>query len=156
MNGRFHACRPVRNEIASLVLAALAPTVLVAVFPLSALRSHPSAVRTPIRTTFAFVRLTPEEERRAMSSARASWLIGRGASRSLRVDLLADALPALPSREVLGIGSRRRTDVGTLTPYVSDVLQPTLAAPPPVTIVPQDDVDAVGRVFSRQELLKLN
>jgi len=156
VSGRFKPSRSLRGELFSLALALLVPLLLFAVFPLSSLWPLPVPPKASATTSFAFISLTPKEEKQALAAARASWQLDRSAIRQMRIDLFADSLPAIPPRPVIDLGARARTDRGALAPYAPDPLPPTLAAPPPATIAPQPDANAVVPAFSREELLELD
>ena len=158
MTGEHRTYRPkrhLRNEIYSLALVMAAPIGVVAVFPYASLSFNPAEAETGARQhTCSFVVLSDEQADSAVQAARSAIKTAREGISALRADLSISAIP----RERSGVADvSERHGVAPMTDARYDVLPlpPTLAAPTPVRIAPDDSPTNSPSAFSRDDLLQI-
>ncbi len=148
--------RSLRHEAISLAEVAVIPIAVAMAFPYDAVGFRAEERARDSRPSCAFVTLSEEEERVALAAARTSWQVGAKGIRGLRTDISSGELPPAPMRLVMP----ERLQGGTPTApaeYTPNALPPTVAAPPPAAIEPEESDDPTAKqAFSREELLKID
>ncbi len=148
--------RRVRHEIFALSLVAAVPLAIVFAFPLDAFSFRARQKGDDVRPSCAFVTLTDEEERAALSTARTSWQVDARGVKHMRVDISTSDLPPAPVRPVIATRPPRRAAI-EVPEYVPDALPPTVAAPAAVQMKAEADASPSAKAaFSREELLKID
>lgn len=146
----------VKHEIFALALVAAVPLAIISAFPFDAFFSRPAPNGDEMRLTCAFVALTDDEERAALSRARTSWQVNALGERHKYVEISTSELPPAPVRPVMTERPSRPVAMAA-TEYIPDVLPPTVAAPAPAKIKLEADTTSFGKAaFSREELLKID
>ena len=146
--------RSLKHEAISLLEIAVIPAAIAFVFPYEAVGFRSEKREPESRSSCSFVVLSEEEERVALAAARTSWQVGAKGVRGLRTDISSGELPPAPIRLVMPTRPKR-DEVFTPVEYTPNALPPTVAAPAPATIAPEEALEQ-KRAFSREELLKID
>ena len=146
--------RSLKHEAISLLEIAVIPAAIAFVFPYEAVGFRAEKREPESRSSCSFVVLSEEEERVALAAARTSWQVGAKGVRGLRTDISSGELPPAPIRLVMPTRSKR-DEVFTPVEYTPNALPPTVAAPAPAKIAPEEALEQ-KRAFSREELLKID
>ena len=146
--------RSLKHEAISLLEIAVIPAAIAFVFPYEAVGFRAEKREPESRSSCSFVVLSEEEERVALAAARTSWQVGAKGVRGLRTDISSGELPPAPIRLVMPTRPKR-DEVFTPVEYTPNALPPTVAAPAPATIAPEEALEQ-KRAFSREELLKID
>ena len=137
-----------------LLEIAVIPVAVAFVFPYEAVGFRAEKRERGSRTSFAFVVLSEDEERVALAAARTSWQVGAKGVKGLRTDISSGELPPAPIRLVMPTRPKR-DEVFAPVEYMPNALPPTVAAPAPAAIAPEEVVEQ-KQAFSREELLKID
>lgn len=140
----------------SVVLAAIGGVAVS--FPFDAVSFRPADSRQSKSGFAAFVSLGAEEEAEALKAAKSSWNAEAGGVRRLRADLFYAELPEAGHEPALAFSDRLASSApGPVEPGLSPYL-PSMAAPPPKEIPPDDTAAKEGPApaFSKEELLKID
>ena len=146
--------RSLGSELATVVTVLSIPAGIALVLPYEAFEFKAMTRTEQTAPVAAFVRLSPEQETRAMLAAKTSWQ-DDGSARRQRADIYFAELPEESFPSVMPDRERRR-DVRA--PIVSCEITPFLPsrrAAPPVRIVPDAKVED-PLPFPREELLKID
>ena len=148
--------RRIRHEAFVLALIAAVPLAIVSAFPLEAFSFRARTKGGEVRPSCAFVTLTDEEERAALSTARTSWQVDARGVKRMRVDISTSELPPAPVRPVIAERPPRRAAI-EIPEYVPGALPPTVAAPAAAQIKAEAGASSSAKpAFSREELLKID
>lgn len=158
MSASFRArpLRSLRHEALTLLELATVPAAVAFAFPYEAVGFRASRPADAARCTCSFVTLNEKEERSALAAARTSWQVDAKGVRSLRTDLSTGDLPPSP---VYPIISERPYSFHAWSdaPYAPNALPPSVAAPPPRAIAPDDDAPAKTKLaFPREEMGRID
>lgn len=146
----------VKHEIFALALVAAVPLAIIGAFPFDAFFSRPAPNGDEPSLTCAFVTLTEDEERAALSKARTSWQVNALGEKYMHVEIATSELPPAPVRPVVMERPPRHV-IMAVPEYVPDVLPPTVAAPAAEKIKVEADTSSSNKAaFSREELLKID
>lgn len=147
--------RSLRHEAISLLEIAVIPAAIAFVFPYEAVGFRAEKRDQESRPSCAFIVLSEEEERVALAAARTSWQVGAKGVKGLRTDISSGELPPAPIRLVMPTRPKR-DEISAPVEYTPNTLPPTVAAPAPATIAPDEDMGAeTKQQFSKEDLLKL-
>ena len=146
--------RSLRHEAISLLEVAIIPAAIAFAFPYEAVGFRAAKHEQKSGPSCSFVVLSEAEERVALAAARTSWQVGAKGVQGLRTDISSGELPPEPLRLVMPTRPKR-DKVFAPAEYVPNALPPTVAAPAPATIAPEEAVEQ-KQAFSREELLKID
>lgn len=142
------------TEVSRLALAASVPAVLLAIFPYKAIGFKAAAGQGEARRgRCRFVKLTAEDERKALNAARASWATDASNLRRIRLELMESELPEYASGEMLGY--EKRETKGETVRFTPEMLPESLGAGAPAEIKAEERKGGKEPAFPREELLKL-
>ena len=152
---RPHPLRSLRHEAISLLEIAVIPAAIAFAFPYDAIGFRAIEHESGRKPSCAFVTLTDEEERVALAAARTAWQVDSKGVKWMKPESGPGELPPMPVVFVIPERPVRGTSAA-IAEYTPNSLPPTVAAPPPATIAPDDDVGAEAKQpFSKEDLLKL-
>ncbi len=153
---RAKPLRRIRHELFALGLVSVVPVAIGFAFPREALTFRSRGRAEHVRPTCAFVTLTADEERAALTAARTSWQVDARGARHMRVDIMSGELPPAPMKPV--VPTRPTHHAAFAVPeYVPNLLPPTVAAPRAAVIKPDAEDPSFARMpFPRKELLKID
>ena len=151
---RPHPLRSLRHEAILLLEIAVIPVAVAFVFPYEAVGFRAEKREQGSSPSCSFVVLSEEEERVALAAARTSWQVGAKGVKRLRTDISSGELPPAPIRLVMPTRPKR-VEVFAPVEYTPNALPPTVAAPAPAAIAPEEVVEQ-KQAFSREELLKID
>lgn len=158
MSAEFKArpLRSLRHEALTLLELATVPAAVAFAFPYEAVGFRASRQADVAGCTCAFVTLNEKEERSALAAARTSWQVDAKGVRALRTDLSTGELPPSPVYPI--IPERQYSfHAWADAPYSPNALPPSVAAPPPRAIAPDDDAPAKPKLaFPREELGRID
>ena len=153
---RARFLRRLRYEIFSFALVASVPVAIAIVFPYDAIGFHAQERDgAPPAAECAFVSLDAAEERAALAAARTAWQVDAKGVKWMKPESGPGELPPMPVVLVIPERPARGTSAAPAE-YTPNSLPPTVAAPPPATIAPDDDKGTEAKQpFSKEDLLKL-
>lgn len=147
--------RSLRHEAISLLEIAVVPAAIAFIFPYDAVGFRARERESGRKPTCAFVTLTDEEERVALAAARTAWQVDSKGIKWMKPESGPGELPPMPVVFVIPERPARGTSAAPAE-YTPNSLPPTVAAPPPATIAPDDDKGSEAKKpFSKEDLLKL-
>lgn len=146
------------SELLTVSMVLSVPMGLALVFPHAAFgfKARPDGgYREPFA---AFVRLSSEDERTALASAKSAWRSSSAAVVDERFGSLA--LGTLPAEThaagpLLSVGDRTSAPPPAFVGFAPPPFLPSAAASPPALIAPEEKT-AEQPVFPREDLLKIN
>ena len=150
--------RPLRSlsrEAISLLEIAVIPAAIAFMFPYDAVGFRANKRDSGRKPTCAFVTLTDEEERVALAAARTAWQVDAKGVKWMKPESGPGELPPMPVVFVIPERPVRGTSAASAE-YMPNSLPPTVAAPAPVIIAPDENMGAeTKQPFSKEDLLKL-
>ena len=147
--------RSLRHEAISLLEIAVVPAAIAFIFPYDAVGFRARERESGRKPTCAFVTLTDEEERVALAAARTAWQVDSKGIKWMKPESGPGELPPMPVVFVIPERPVRGTSAAPAE-YTPNSLPPTVAAPPPAMIAPDDDKGSEAKKpFSKEDLLKL-
>ena len=147
--------RSLRHEAISLLEIAAIPAAIAFVFPYEAVGFRADERESGRKPSCAFVTLTDEEERVALAAARTAWQVDAKGVKWMKPESGPGELPPMPVVFVISERPERGISAAPAE-YTPNSLPPTVAAPPPATIAPDDDKGTEAKQpFSKEDLLKL-
>lgn len=152
---RPHPLRSLRHEAISLLEISVIPVAIALLFPYDAVGFRANERESGRRSSCAFVTLTDEEERVALSAARTAWQVDAKGVKWMKPESGPGELPPMPVVFVIPERPVRGTSAAQAK-YTPNSLPPTVAAPPPAVIAPDENMGAEAKqTFSKEDLLKL-
>ena len=152
---RPHPLRSLRHEAISLLEISVIPVAIALLFPYDAVGFRANERESGRRSSCAFVTLTDEEERVALAAARTAWQVDAKGVKWMKPESGPGELPPMPVVFVIPERPVRGTSAAPAE-YTPNSLPPTVAAPPPAVIAPDENMDAEAKqTFSKEDLLKL-
>ena len=143
------------SEMASFLTVLAVSAGVASVFPYGALAFRATACSRVVEPAAAFVRLTPDEEARAMRAAKTSWQGDGSSVRNARADIFFSELPEETLPTVLSAKERVRTFEMPVVGCGMSPFLPSRRAAPLQRIAPTDRQED-SLPFSREELLKID
>lgn len=143
------------SEMASVLTVLAVPVGIASVFPYGVFAFRATACPRVVKPAAAFVRLTPDEESRAMRAAKTSWQGDGSSARNARADIFFSELPAETLPMVLPEKERRRTFEMPVVGCGQSPFLPSLRAAPPARVLPAERQEE-PLPFPRDELLKID
>lgn len=143
------------SEMASILTVLTVAVGIASVFPYGALAFRATSCSRVVKPTAAFVRLTPDEEARALRAAKTSWQGDGSGVRNARADIFFSELPAETLPTVLSERERTRTFEMPVVGCGMSPFLPSRRAAAPQRIAPPDRQED-PLPFSRKELLKID
>ena len=147
--------RSLRHEAISLLEIAVIPAAIAFMFPYDAVGFRANEHERGRKPSCAFVTLTDEEERVALAAARTAWQVDSKGVKWMKPESGPGELPPMP---VVFVIPERPVRVTSAAPaeYTPSSLPPTVAAPAPAIIAPDENLGAEAKQpFSKEDLLKL-
>ena len=152
---RPHPLRSLRHEAISLLEIAVIPVAIAFAFPYDAIGFRAIEHESGRKPSCAFVTLTDEEERVALAAARTAWQVDSKGVKWMKPESGPGELPPMPVVFVIPERPVRGTSAA-IAEYAPNSLPPTVAAPPPAVIAPNENMGAEAKqTFSKEDLLKL-
>ena len=152
---RPHPLRSLRHEAISLLEISVIPVAIALLFPYNAVGFRANERESGRRSSCAFVTLTDEEERVALAAARTAWQVDAKGVKWMKPETGPGELPPMPVVFVIPERPVRGTSAAPAE-YTPNSLPPTVAAPPPAVIAPDENMGAEAKqTFSKEDLLKL-
>ena len=152
---RPHPLRSLRHEAISLLEISVIPVAIALLFPYNAVGFRANERESGRRSSCAFVTLTDEEERVALAAARTAWQVDAKGVKWMKPESGPGELPPMPVVFVIPERPVRGTSAAPAE-YTPNSLPPTVAAPPPAVIAPDENMGAEAKqTFSKEDLLKL-
>ena len=152
---RPHPLRSLRHEAISLLEISVIPVAIALLFPYDAVGFRANERESGRRSSCAFVTLTDEEERVALAAARTAWQVDAKGVKWMKPESGPGELPPMPVVFVIPERPVRGTSAAPAE-YTPNSLPPTVAAPPPAVIAPDENMGAEAKqTFSKEDLLKL-
>ncbi len=152
---RPHPLRSLRHEAISLLEIAVIPVAIAFAVPYDAVGFRATEHESGRKPSCAFVTLTDEEERVALAAARTAWQVDSKGVKWLKPESGPGELPPMPVVFVIPERPVRGTSAAPAE-YTPNSLPPTVAAPPPAVIAPDENMGAEAKqTFSKEDLLKL-
>ena len=152
---RPHPLRSLRQEAISLLEISVIPVAIALLFPYDAVGFRANERESGRRSSCAFVTLTDEEERVALAAARTAWQVDAKGVKWMKPESGPGELPPMPVVFVIPERPVRGTSAAPAE-YTPNSLPPTVAAPPPAVIAPDENMGAEAKqTFSKEDLLKL-
>ena len=152
---RPHPLRSLSREAISLLEISVIPVAIALLFPYDAVGFRANEREGGRRSSCAFVTLTDEEERVALAAARTAWQVDAKGVKWMKPESGPGELPPMPVVFVIPERPVRGTSAAQAE-YTPNSLPPTVAAPPPAVIAPDENMGAEAKLtFSKEDLLKL-
>lgn len=138
----------------SLTLSLALPVAVVFSFPYSAIgfKASPDAGKAP--AAVAFIALSSKAEATAVMTAKSVWHGDMSSEKKARTYLPLGDLPEDTDDPILDAVFTLRPSAKKTAEYLPPPLMPTMAAPAPVKIAPEETTGA-GTAFPREELLEM-
>jgi len=147
--------RSLRHEAISLLEIAVIPAAIAFMFPYDAVGFRANEHERGRKPSCAFVTLTDEEERVALAAARTAWQVDSKGVKWMKPESGPGELPPMPVVFVIPERPVRGTSAAPAE-YTPSSLPPTVAAPAPAIIAPDENMGAEAKQpFSKEDLLKL-
>jgi len=147
--------RSLRHEAISLLEIAVIPAAIAFVFPYDAVGFRAEKCEQECNPSCSFVVLSEEEERVALAAARTAWQVDAKGVKWMKPESGPGELPSMPVVFVIPERPVRGTSAAPAE-YTPNSLPPTVAAPAPAIIAPDEDMSAEAKQpFSKEDLLKL-
>lgn len=142
------------SELASIMTVLSIPVGIALVFPYEGLGFRASARETSKQPAVSFVRLSSDEEARAMRAAKTSWQNSESV-RNRQADIYFSELPEETFPSVMTEKERRHEAELPIVERGEVPFLPSCRAAPPLRISP-DGKREDPSAFSREELLKID
>ena len=147
--------RSLRHEAISLLEISVIPAAIAFMFPYDAVGFRANERESGRKPSCAFVTLTDEEERVALAAARTAWQVDSKGVKWMKPESGPGELPPMPIVFVIPERPVRGTSAAPAE-YTPNSLPPTVAAPAPAIIAPEEEKGAEAKhTFSKEDLLKL-
>ena len=154
-NWRPRPLRSLRHEAISLLEISVIPAAIAFMFPYDAVGFRANERESGRKPSCAFVTLTDEEERVALAAARTAWQVDSKGVKWMKPESGPGELPPMPVVFVIPERPMRGTSAAPAE-YTPNSLPPTVAAPAPAIIAPDEARGAEAKqTFSKEDLLKL-